>query len=98
MEPATLISRSQEEQEALAAAARASTRKQIWDLLVSRGLTDSPDLQACPRCGDRIIIISQAATWVRDRKSKQPICAPCGTEIALMQIMQPGGDEIGGEG
>ena len=98
MEPATLISRSQDEQEALAAAARESTRKQIWELLVTRGLTDSPELTACPRCGDRIVIISQAATWVRDRKSKQAICAPCGTEIALMAIMQSGGDEIGGEG
>jgi uncharacterized protein with PIN domain len=97
MEPGVLIERSVEEQEAFAAAARESKRRQILDLLRSRGLLSSPELEACPRCGERLIIPSQQATWVKDRATKQKVCAPCGTEMALAQIM--GGDhEIGGEG
>lgn len=98
MDPAAMMERTQAEQEALASAARESMRRQIIELLKSRDLLESPELEACPRCGERLIIISQAATWVRDRKARERICAACGTEQAVLDLMLPGGDEIGGEG
>ncbi|MCA1833645.1 MAG: hypothetical protein ABR548_13455 [Actinomycetota bacterium] len=97
MEPGVLIERSLEEQEAFALAARESMRRQIMELLKSRGLLGSSDLLICPRCGDRTIILSQQATWVKDKASKNRLCAPCGTEIAVASIMGTS-DEIGGEG
>lgn len=98
MDPDVMTERSLEEQEALAAAARESMRRQVVEMLRQRNLLDSPELSSCPRCGDPIIILSQPATWVKDRTSGQRICAPCGTEMALLNLMQPGGDEVGGEG
>jgi uncharacterized protein with PIN domain len=97
MDPATIVSRSQEEQEALASAARESMRRQILDLLATRGCLDSPDLQACPRCGERLILVAQQATWVKNRETGDRICAPCGTEKALLDLMAPA-YELGGEG
>jgi hypothetical protein len=72
-------------------------RHQILDLLEKRGCLDSPELEACPRCGDRLIVISQQATWVKDRETGQRICAPCGTEKALLDLMGLS-YELGGEG
>ena len=95
MDP-TMVERTQAEQEALAAAARESMRRQVLELLRTRNLLDSPDLEDCPRCGERLIIVAQAATWVRDTKTRERICAPCGTEQALLGLLFP--DEIGGEG
>lgn len=94
---ATITSRTQEEQEALASAARESMRHQVLDLLSKRGCLDSPELLACPRCGERMILVSQQATWVKDRETGQRICAPCGTEKALLDLMAPA-FELGGEG
>jgi DNA-directed RNA polymerase subunit RPC12/RpoP len=97
MDPATTTSRSHEEREALAGAARESMRRQTLDLLEKRHLLDSDELEACPRCGERLIVVSQQATWIRDRASRERICAPCGTELALLDLMGPSHD-IGGEG
>jgi len=97
MDPATATSRSEEEREALAAAARESMRHQILDLLAKRELLDGDELEACPRCGERLIVVSQQATWVRNRDTRERICAPCGTELALLDLMGPSHD-IGGEG
>lgn len=97
MDPGTAISRTQEEQEALAGAAREAMRHQILELLDKRGLAGSADLIACSRCGERTISLAQAATWVKDRATKQRICAACGTEQALLDALTPS-HEIGGEG
>jgi uncharacterized protein with PIN domain len=96
MDQAAMIERTEAEQEALASAARESMRRQIVELLRMRDLLGSPELEACPRCGDCLIIVSQAATWVRDPKTRERVCAPCGTEQAILGLLFP--DEIGGEG
>ncbi len=96
MDHAAMVERTEAEQEALASAARESMRRQIVELLRTRDLLGSPELEPCPRCGDTLILVAQAATWVRDTKTRDRICAPCGTEQAILGLLFP--DEIGGEG
>lgn len=78
-------------------AVRETFRKQVIDLLRDRGLDRSPDLQACPRCGDRIILLEQPATYGLDRRTRARICAACRAEQDYLQIAAPDAD-IGGEG
>jgi hypothetical protein len=83
------------EQEALARAVRATVHDQIIDLLERRGLISSDDLVQCPRCGDRVILLDQPATFAIDAGSR--ICAACRAESDFIRIVLPE-DDIGGEG
>lgn len=78
-------------------AVRETFRKQVIDLLHERGLSGSPDLLACPRCGDKIILLEQRATYGLDRATRSRICAACRAEQDYLFIQAPDAD-IGGEG
>lgn len=86
---------STDEQEALARAVRASVHDQIIDLLERRGLISSDDLIQCPRCGDKVILLDQPATFSLSEGSR--ICAACRAERDFIRIVHPD-DEVGGEG
>lgn len=92
-----LISHTLDDQEAFAAAARASVRRQVAEILEERGLATSSELEICPRCGERTILAAQRATWVRERVTGRIICSPCGTELSVLELLQPEA-ELGGEG
>ena len=81
----------------LARAVRASIRSQVIDLLDRHGLLHKPDLQRCPVCGDKVIVLEQPGTFVYDRARDRRICAACGAERDLLVILDPV-VEIGGEG
>lgn len=78
-------------------AVRETFRRQVLDLLAERGLASSPDLRECPRCGDRIILLDQPATFAPDRASKARICTACRAEQDFRAIVAPD-MEHGGEG
>lgn len=83
--------------ESFGRAAREAVRAQVRTELERRGLKDSPDLEACPRCGDRIIHRDVASTYVKDRALDSLICAPCGTEQSVLRMVLPDVLDIGGE-
>jgi DNA-directed RNA polymerase subunit RPC12/RpoP len=85
------------EQAGLARAVRASIRSQVIDLLDRHGLLHKSDLQRCPVCGDKVIVLEQPGTFVYDRARDRRICAACGAERDLLVILDPV-VEIGGEG
>ena len=85
------------EQAGLARAVRASIRSQVIDLLDRRGLLHKGDLQRCPICGDKVIVLEQPGTFVYDGARDRRICAACGAERDLLVILDPV-VEIGGEG
>ena len=85
------------EQAGLARAVRASIRGQVIDLLGRHGLLNKADLQRCPMCGDKVIVLEQPGTFVYDAARDQKICAACGAERDLHVILDPV-VEIGGEG
>ena len=86
-----------DEEPRLAAAVRESVHRQIVEILERRGLTRSPDLIACPTCGDRVILLDIPSTYVFDRDEKTRICAACGAERDLVHLVRPDAD-VGGEG
>lgn len=89
---------SPEEQRSLAGAVRATVRNQTIDLLQRRGLlAETGDLLECPKCGDRVILLDQPATFVFDREGKTRICSACGAERDFIHMFRPDAD-IGGEG
>ena len=81
----------------LARAVRASIRSQVIELLDRHGLLHKKDVQRCPSCGDKVIVLEQPSTYVYDRMKDQRICAACGAERDLVVILDPLVD-IGGEG
>ena len=97
--PARFTSAEQEGPElaSLARAVRASIRSQVVDLLERHGLLHRSDLERCPVCGDKVIVLEQPGTFVYDRAHDRRICAACGAERDLLVILDPV-VEIGGEG
>jgi len=85
------------DQARLARAVRATIRSQVVDLLDRHGLLNKRDVQRCPSCGDKVIVLEQPATYVYDRANDRKICAACGAERDLVVILDPVVD-IGGEG
>jgi len=85
------------EQARLARAVRASIRSQVIDLLDRHGLLNKADVQRCPSCGDKVIVLEQPGTFVYDRAADRRICTACGAERDLLVILDPA-VEIGGEG
>lgn len=82
----------------MAGAVRETFRRQVIDLLNERGLSSSPDLRECPRCGDRTILLEQPATFGLDPATHGPICAACRAEQDFLEIVAPDVVDIGGEG
>jgi hypothetical protein len=83
--------------EAFGRAAREAMRAQVVAELERRDLANSPELETCPRCGDRIIHRDVASTYVKDRAHDTLICAPCGTEQSVLRMVLPDVLDIGGE-
>lgn len=81
----------------LARAVRASIRSQVVDLLDRHGLLNRKDVQRCPSCGDKVIVLEQPGTYVYDPANDRRICSACGAERDLLVILDPVVD-IGGEG
>jgi hypothetical protein len=87
------------DEDAVAEAVRSYTRTHVADILAKRGLTDSPDLAECPRCGERTIHPDVAATYSVDRRDKARICAACAAVTDVLKIMLPRFEmDVGGEG
>jgi hypothetical protein len=87
------------DEDAVAGAVRTYTRKHVADILAKRGLSDSPDLGVCPRCGDRTIHPDVPASYATDRRDKARICAACSAVADVMKIMLPRFEmDVGGEG
>jgi DNA-directed RNA polymerase subunit RPC12/RpoP len=84
-----------EEQMALAGAVRAYVHQRIVEVLEHAGATNSPDLIACPSCGDRVILLDKPSTYVQRHADR--VCAACGAERELIEMYRPDSD-IGGEG
>ena len=85
------------DQARLARAVRASIRSQVVDLLDRHGLLHRKDVERCPSCGDKVIVLEQPGTYVYDPDNDRKICSACGAERDLLVIMDPVVD-IGGEG
>jgi hypothetical protein len=94
-ESAAPLKVSVEEEPQLQEAVRESVHRQIVVLLERRGVTKSPDLLRCPICGDRVILLDLPSTFVLHEGDR--ICAPCGAERDLINVVHPEAD-IGGEG
>ena len=87
------------DEEAVAEAVRDFTRTHALELLERKGLTDAPELEACPRCGDRTIHPDLPATFAIDRRDRTRICAACSAVADTMKIMLPRFEiDVGGEG
>lgn len=86
----------EEQRSTMASAVRETLRAQVIELLERRGLAGSPDLVECPRCGDRIILLDQPATFAIDKADRSRICAACGGEADFLAMIAPEAD-IGGE-
>ena len=85
--------------DAVADAVRDYMRSHVMDMLTKRGLADSPDLEACPRCGERTIHPDVPATFSIDRRDRQRICAACASVADVFKIMTPRFEtDVGGEG
>jgi len=85
--------------DAVAGAVRDYMRTHVTDLLTKRGLADSPDLETCPRCGERTIHPDVPATFSIDRRDRSRICAACAAEGDVLKIMLPRFEnDVGGEG
>ena len=85
--------------DAVADAVRDYTRSHVLDLLTKRGLADSPDLEVCPRCGERTIHPDVQATFAIDRRDRSRICAACASVADVLKIMLPRFEnDVGGEG
>ena len=85
------------DQARLARAVRATIRSQVIDLLDRHGLLHKKDVQQCPSCGDKVIVLEQPGTYVYDRANDRKICSACGAERDLVVMLDPVVD-IGGEG
>ena len=87
------------DEEQVSDAVRDYMRTHVLEALARKGLSDSPDLEACPRCGERTIHPDVAASFSVDRRDRQRICAACGAVGDVMKIMLPRFEvDVGGEG
>ena len=87
------------DEEEVAGAVRDYMRTHVADLLAKRGLADSPDLEVCPRCGERTIHPDVPATFSVDRRDRARICAACAAVADVLRIMVPRFEtDVGGEG
>lgn len=86
-----------EDPRALAGAAREAMRAQVLNGLERHGLLDSAGLEACPECGERIIHESLRLSYAKDRSLNARVCAPCGTERAVLDLTLPTCIDLGGE-
>ena len=87
------------DEDAVAEAVRTYTRSHVADILEKRGLADAPDLEECPRCGERTIHPDVPATYSVDRRDKARICAACAAVADVLKIMLPRFEtDVGGEG
>jgi recombinational DNA repair protein (RecF pathway) len=87
------------DENAVSAAVRDYMRTHVQELLQRKGLADSPDLEVCPRCGERTIHGDVPASFTVDRRDRQRICAACSAEGDVMKIMLPRFEiDVGGEG
>jgi hypothetical protein len=83
----------------VASAVRAYMNTHVADLLEKRGLANSPDLETCPRCGERTIHPDVGSTYSIDKRDRSRICAACGAVADVLKIMVPRFEtDVGGEG
>jgi hypothetical protein len=83
----------------VADAVRDYMRTHVADLLSKRGLAGAPEMETCPRCGERTIHPAVPATYSVDRRDKARICAACASVQDVLRIMQPRFEmDVGGEG
>jgi len=85
-----------DEQRLLAGAVRESVRRQIVSLLRRRRL-DPRAAIPCPTCGERVIFLDQAQSFVFDRRAREYMCKACAAERDFTAMVRPQAD-IGGEG
>lgn len=83
--------------EGLGRAAREGMRSLVLTELERAGLTGSSELQACPKCGEKLIHSSVPRSYVKDRALGLLICAPCGTERSVLHMVLPNVQDTGGE-
>lgn len=87
------------DEDALGDAVRDYTRTHVLEALERKGLADSPELESCPRCGDRTIHPVVAVSFQVDRRDRLRVCAACGAVADVMKIMLPRFEiDVGGEG
>ena len=87
------------DEEDVAEAVRDFTRTHVMEVLEGRGLADSPDLEECPRCGERTIHPDVQQSFATDRRDRTRICAACSAVSDVMKIMLPRFEvDVGGEG
>jgi recombinational DNA repair protein (RecF pathway) len=87
------------DEEAVGDAVRDYMRSHALALLERKGLANSPELETCPRCGERTIHPGVAATFAIDRRDQSRICAACAAVGDVMKIMLPRFEvDVGGEG
>lgn len=83
----------------VAEAVRDFTRTHVLEVLEGRGLTDAPELEECPRCGERTIHADVHQSFSIDRRNRTRICAACSAVGDVMKIMLPRFEvDVGGEG
>ncbi|MGH2785323.1 MAG: hypothetical protein ACRDJ1_08675 [Actinomycetota bacterium] len=83
----------------VAEAVRDFTRTHVLEMIDGRGLTDSPGLEECPRCGERTIHPDIQQSYAIDRRDRTRICAACSAVSDVMKIMLPRFEiDVGGEG
>jgi len=87
------------DEDQVADAVRDYMRTHVADLLAKRGLADSPDLEVCPRCGERTIHPDVPQSFSVDRRDRARICAACAAVADVLKIMVPRFEaDVGGEG
>jgi hypothetical protein len=83
--------------EGIGRAAREGMKTLVLAELERAGVAGSAELEACPRCGDKIIHPSVSASYMKDRALGTLICAPCGTERSVLHMVLPDVLDVGGE-
>ena len=87
------------DEEDVAEAVRDFTRTHVLEVLEGRGLADAPELETCPRCGERTIHPDVPKSFSIDRRDRTRICAACSAVSDVMKIMLPRFEvDVGGEG
>ena len=87
------------DEEDVASAVRDYMRTHVADLLAKKGLADAPELEVCPRCGERTIHPDVPASFSIDRRDRARICAACAAVADVLKIMVPRFEtDVGGEG
>lgn len=91
--------REHTDEDAVSDVVRDYMRTHALEALQRKGLADSPDLEACGRCGERTIHPDVPATFSNDRRHGVRICAACAAVGDVLRIMVPRFEiDVGGEG